>query len=328
MARRAEGRRPRPLPSPRWPGSSRAAPAPPPAVGRGPRPASLRDRPPSLAGAARSNQLKSRIDGCLASGGRPGCPSGAAAGRASWKRLGRGPSGGSCRLGRLPPSPRRPLGLPSSRWREAPTGCCALRAPGKRRLCLAGDSGPACWVTLSRRPTSSGKVSGPGLGSAPSRRSHRGFRCAAALPQPRSGLRGVLPAWLPRPGPLWVRRRSRAQLRPGLARPESSCQGPCRPPAAAPPSIIRADLFHYNLIPSSAPARRMGPGSERGGSAGLVNLCSRCRRRRLPCTLAHPPAQEHLRPRPSAGLSWGSRRLVLRSPSNVACVGGGGREFW
>lgn len=215
----------------------------------------------------------------------------------------------------------RPLGLPPSRWREAPTGCCALRAPGKRRLCLAGNSGPACWVTLSRRPTSSGKVSG--LGSAPSRRSHCGCRCASALPQPRLGLRGggVLPAWLPSPGPFWLRRRSRAQLRAGLARPESSCQGPCLPPAAAaaPPSIIRADLFHYNLIPSSAPARRMGPGSERGGSAGLVNLCSRCRRR-VPCTLAHPPVQEHLRSRPSADLSWGSRRLVLRSPSSAAWV--------
>lgn len=121
-----EGCRRRPLPSPKWPGSSRPAP---PAVVRGPRPL-------SLAGAARSNQLKSRIDGC---------PSGAAAGRASWKRLGRGPSRGSCRLGRLPPTPHRPLGLPSSRWREAPAGRFALRAPGKRRLCLAGNSGPARW---------------------------------------------------------------------------------------------------------------------------------------------------------------------------------------
>lgn len=80
------------------------------------------------------------------------------------------------------------------------------------------------------------------------------------------------------------------QPRARLARPEWSRQRPCRPPAADTLSIIRADLFYYNLIPSSAPARRMGPGSERGGSAGVVNLCSRRRRRRrLPCKLAWRP---------------------------------------
>lgn len=156
----------------------------PPAVGRGPRPAFLRDRPPSLAGAARSNQLKSRIDGCLASGGRAaGCPSGAAAGRASWKRLGRGPSGGSCRLGRLPPSP-------TARW-----GCLRPAGgkppPAAARFELQGSAGsaPACWVTLSRRPTSSGKVSGSSLGA-------RGW----ALPLP-AGATAASDVRLPFPNP-------------------------------------------------------------------------------------------------------------------------------
>lgn len=210
------------------------------------------------------------------------------------------------------PRARWPGRLPGSGFGRGPRSCkaapphrgCLRPAGGKPApaALLLGIPGFAFRVTrvLSRRLTCWAKVSGSRLGAA-----------GWALPLPPEPETSLAPTAASdvRLGP-----RGRGPS----PEPEWSCQRPCLPPAADTLSITRADLFYYNLIPSSAPARRMGPGSERGGSAGVVNLCS-CRRRRLPC----PPGGSGPSPIPAESGPFSAAGPAALQSSSCAAWGGG-----